>query len=84
MEHELDGLKGMCSYKGVTITKLIGQGYMVLGEKVANPHEVDLVIERAGNALKDSIVYPVTVKGGSDSPISCFNADFSQDNSKVV
>jgi len=63
-KHPLEDLKGICNYKGCEVTKLIGKGYLVFGKKVDSPHQVDEAIERAGEALKESLVYPVTVRSG--------------------
>jgi len=78
-KHQLEDLKGICNYKGVTITKLIGKGYLVLGKKVDSPHQVDEAIERAGEALKESLVYPVTVRNGFNCQQTQGSADILAD-----
>lgn len=62
--HELDGLRGICNYRGNNVTKLIGKGYSIWGLYCETPEDVDEAIKLAGESLERSIVYPVTVNGG--------------------
>ena len=42
-----DELMGMRNYKGCSVTKLIGKGYLIFGKVVESPFEVDELIRVA-------------------------------------
>jgi len=49
------GIIPITVYRGCLLTKLVG-GYEIFGTKCKTPQEVDLIIDKAGKSLKDSIV----------------------------
>jgi len=65
MEHELDGLMGITNYKGCSVTKLIGKGYLIFGKVVESPFEVDELIRVAGEAIEKSLTVSVSNSNGS-------------------
>ena len=75
--HELDSIRGQVNYKGCSVTKLIGKGYLIFGKVVESPFEVDELIRVAGEAIEKSLTTTVKNKNGS---ISCSNTDNLADN----
>ena len=67
MAHELDGLKGMRNYKGCSVTKLVGKGYLIFGKVVESPLEVDELIRVAGESIEKSLTISVTNANGAIS-----------------
>lgn len=65
MAHELDELMGMRNYKGCSVTKLIGKGYLIFGKVVESPLEVDELIRVAGEAIEKSLTVSVTNSNGA-------------------
>ena len=70
MAHELDSLRGQKNYKGCSVTKLIGKGYLIFGKVVESPLEVDELIRVAGEAIEKSLTTTVTNSNGA---INCIN-----------
>ena len=67
MAHELDGLMGITNYRGCSVTKLIGGGYLIFGKTVESPFEVDELIRVAGEAIEKSLTISVTNANGAIS-----------------
>lgn len=65
MAHELDSLRGQKNYKGCSVTKLIGKGYLIFGKVVESPFEVDELIRVAGEAIEKSLTVSVTNSNGA-------------------
>lgn len=59
MKHPLDkmswGVIPISTYRGCLITK-DKDGYIIFGQKVSNPEDVDLLIDGAGEAIAESIL----------------------------
>jgi len=53
------GIIPITVYRGCLLTKLVG-GYEIFGTKCKPPQEVDLIIDKAGVSLKDSITVDAT------------------------
>jgi len=71
------GIIPITVYRGCLLTKLVG-GYEIFGTKCKTPQEVDLIIDKAGVSLKDSIV---VVNNGDIASTTSLDADFLADNS---
>lgn len=69
--HELDGLKGICNYKGVNVMRIVG-GFQVMGVNVVTPQEVDDLLQMGYESIEMGIERgnSVTVKATSGS-FSC-------------
>lgn len=72
MKHELEkmswGVIPISTYRGCLITK-DKNGYVVFGQKVSNPKEVDLLIDNAGQSISNSLVVP------NNGNIECINSE---------
>jgi len=78
MEDRIEKLKsgkGIFNFEGCLVTQIIG-GWQVFGQNMSTPEEVLALIDNAGEALKESLVYPVTVRSG----FNCQQAQGSTDN----